>query len=163
MADRAAVERFRLRLESGDGRLHETASLDDARARARELIAGATVARWADAVLDGIAAREAAAAHADVSLIVADAGVVESGAIGFAHGPGRPRAAGLLPARQIALLRADRLRANLGTALAQLVGDEGRPCSNVVFVGGPSRTADIEQRSIRGAHAPRELDVILYP
>ena len=33
---------------------------------------------------------------------------------------------------------------------------------NVVLVAGPSRTADIEQRSIRGVHSPRELDVIVY-
>ena len=33
---------------------------------------------------------------------------------------------------------------------------------SVVLVAGPSRTADIEQRVIRGMHAPREIDVILF-
>jgi L-lactate dehydrogenase complex protein LldG len=156
------VDAFRARLEACAGTLHEAGSLEAARARARELVGGATVARWADAVLDGIAEREAPAAEAEVSLIVADAGVVESGAIAFAHGPGRPRAAGLLPERQIALLRADALVPDMSAALARLLGREGAPPSNVVFAGGPSRTADIEQRAILGVHAPRRVDVILF-
>jgi L-lactate dehydrogenase complex protein LldG len=156
------VDAFRARLEACAGTLHPTGSLEAARTRARELVAGATVARWADNVLDGIAEREARAADAEVSLIVADAGVVESGAIAFAHGPGRPRAAGLLPERQIALLRADALVPDLDSALARLFEREGRPPSNVVLAGGPSRTADIEQRAILGVHAPRQLDVILF-
>jgi L-lactate utilization protein LutC len=49
---------------------------------------------------------------------------------------------------------------SLAEALEHLFAD-GVP-GNVVLVAGPSRTADIEQRSIRGVHAPRELDVIVY-
>jgi L-lactate utilization protein LutC len=33
---------------------------------------------------------------------------------------------------------------------------------NVVFAAGPSRTSDIEQRSIRGVHAPRDLAVVIF-
>ena len=153
---------FRARLEALDGSLYEVRSLRDARETARALVAGGTVARWADPVLDEIATREAPAAQADVSLIVADVGVAFTGAIGFAHGEGRPRAAALLPDRQIALL----LRANLVETMAEALGRwfvAGRAhAGNVVFAAGPSRTADIEQRMMLGAHAPRSLDVILY-
>ena len=31
-----------------------------------------------------------------------------------------------------------------------------------VFVSGPSKTADIEQALVMGAHGPREVTVILY-
>ncbi len=161
------VEEFRRRLEAVDGRVHEVSSLAAAQAAARELIAGATVARWADEELDGIVedrGREAPVAAAEVSLICADVGVAQTGAIGFVHHAGRPRAAALLPSRQIALLRRDDLVASLAEALARvgLRAGSRRPPGNVVFAAGPSRTSDIEQKSIKGVHAPRELDVVLY-
>jgi L-lactate dehydrogenase complex protein LldG len=88
--------------------------------------------------------------------------VADPGAIGFAHGPGRSRAAGLLPDRQIALLaRADLVRST-AEALRRWFSGEGARVGNVVFAAGPSRTADIEQRMMLGVHAPRSLDVVLY-
>jgi L-lactate dehydrogenase complex protein LldG len=103
---------------------------------------------------------QAAAEEAEVSLIAADAGVVETGQIALVHRAGRPRGAGVLPERQVALLDAADVVPSLAEALERLFAD-GVP-GNVVLVAGPSRTADIEQRSIRGVHAPRELDVIVY-
>jgi len=152
---------FRTRLEELDGRLHEVGSLAAARALARELVGDGTVARWRDATLDEIAGAEAPAEQADVSLVAGDVAVADTGAIGFAHGAGRDRAGGLLPSRQIALVPASALVATVAEALGRWFGG-GRPPANVVFMAGPSRTADIEQRIIRGVHAPRELDVILF-
>jgi len=161
------VDEFRRRLEAVDGRVHEAESLAAARARARALIGASTVARWEDPELEEIVedGGRAPAEAAEVSLILADVGVAEIGAIGFVHGSGRPRASGLLPSRQVALLRREGLVASVAEALAYVGlrgGAEGRPPGNVVFAAGPSRTSDIEQRSIRGVHAPRELEVILY-
>ncbi|MDQ6751060.1 MAG: LUD domain-containing protein [Actinomycetota bacterium] len=145
------------------GRLHRAASLTDARDLARELVDGGTVAAWPDEALHGIFAPEAAAPAdaADVSLIVADVGIAGTGQIGFVHRSGRSRSVGLLPERQIALLAAEDVVAEVAQAFARLFGRGACP-GNVVFVAGPSRTADIEQRSIRGVHAPRELDVVVY-
>ena len=84
MADSDRLAEFERLLEEAGGRLHRADSLDAARARARELIGDGTVARWREDTLDGIAAREAAPAEADVSLIVADVGVQSTGAIGWA-------------------------------------------------------------------------------
>lgn len=159
MADAAL---FRRRLEEHGGRLHEAASLAAARELAGELVGGATVARWHDSALEEIAGAEAPPERAEVSLIAADVAVAQTGAIGFSHRQGRPRAAGLLPERQIALVRADDLVDTMAQALARFYGSAGRPPSSVVFVAGPSRTSDIEQRSIRGVHAPKTLDVIFY-
>jgi L-lactate dehydrogenase complex protein LldG len=89
-------------------------------------------------------------------------GVAQTGAIGFAHRAGRSRAAGLLPERQIALLALDDLVATMAQALARFYGSGLAPPASLVFVAGPSRTADIEQRSIQGVHAPKTLDVIAY-
>jgi L-lactate utilization protein LutC len=145
-----------------NGAVHEAASPDEARRRARELIGGATVARWDDAALDGIADEIAPAEDAEVSLILADVGVADTGQIGLVHRAGRPRAAALLPPRQIALLAAEDLVQSVAEAFARLgVGGPDHP-GHVVLVAGPSRTADIEQRMILGVHGPRTLDVIVY-
>jgi L-lactate dehydrogenase complex protein LldG len=153
---------FRARLEAVDASLYEVRTLRDARDTCQALIGDRTVARWSDAVLDGIARREAPPEQARVSLIVADVGVAETGQIGFAHGPGRPRAAGLLPDRQVALLLRDDLVPSLADALERWFSAVPPRAGNVVFAAGPSRTADIEQRMMLGAHAPRSLDVVLY-
>jgi L-lactate utilization protein LutC len=155
-----ALDRFGEQLAVYDGRLQVADSLEGAREAARRLIGAATVAAWDDDALAGIASARAAPAEAEVSLIAADAGVVETGQIAFVHRAGRPRAAGVLPERQVALLRAADVVASLAEALERLFAG-GMP-GNVVLVAGPSRTADIEQRTIRGVHAPRELDVIVY-
>jgi L-lactate dehydrogenase complex protein LldG len=155
-----ALDAFGAQLAAYEGRLHVTDSLEAARERARELIGAATVAAWEDDVLAGIATKSAAAEDAEVSLIAADAGVVETGQIAFAHRAGRPRGAGVLPERQVALLDAAAVVPSLAEALGRLFA--GGVPGNLVLVAGPSRTADIEQRPIRGVHAPRELDVIVY-
>jgi len=154
------LEAFGAQLAVHGGRLHVADSLEGARERARELIDGATVAAWEDDALVGIARAEAAAEQAEVSLIAADVGVVETGQIAFVHRAGRARGAGVLPERQVALLDAAAVVPSLAEGLERLFAD-GVPGS-VVLVAGPSRTADIEQRPIRGVHAPRELDVIVY-
>jgi len=160
------LSRFRARLEELPASLHEAPSLAAARAVAHELIGGATVARWRDAALDGIVehAQEAPAAEAEISLIVADVAVADTGAVGFAHRAGRPRAAGVLPTRQVVLLEANDLVADMESALRHVGLHAGNPelPGNVVFAAGPSRTSDIEQRSIRGVHAPREIAVVIF-
>ena len=62
----------------------------------------------------------------------------------------------LTKGRQVILVDAARFIPTLDEAVNQ-VGT-----GSVVLVAGPSRTADIEQRVIRGMHAPREIDVILF-
>ena len=162
MADADRLDGFERLLSEAGGRLHRAESLDAARALARELIGEGTVARWRDGTLDAIAGREAPPSEADVSLILADVGVQSTGAIGWAHRAGRPRATGLLPTRQIALLAERDLVASVPDALRKVGLTSSSPPANVVFAAGPSRTSDIEQRSIRGVHSPRELDVIVF-
>jgi L-lactate dehydrogenase complex protein LldG len=159
------LERFRVRLEELDGTLHDTPSLSVARSTARELIGTATVARWDDEALDGIVEREqeAPAPDAEFSLILADVAVAATGAVGFAHRAGRARSIGVLPPQQVVLLDGADLVADVASAFAHigLRGGHTLP-GNVVFAAGPSRTSDIEQRSIRGVHAPRDLAVVIF-
>jgi L-lactate utilization protein LutC len=161
-ADLSLLDTWRARWEELDGRTHLAASLEAAREVARGLVGDATVARWADPELDGIAAHEAPAADAEVSLILGDVAVADTGQVGWAHGPGRPRGVGVLPALQVVLLGAPALVPSLGQALERLGAGGAASPSSLVFVAGPSRTADIEQRVIRGVHAPREIDVVVF-
>jgi L-lactate dehydrogenase complex protein LldG len=97
----------------------------------------------------------------------ADAAVAESGSIALASGPGRGRLASLLPPLHIALLPASRIVRSLPEALDVLARAFGptlfRDRSNLVFVSGPSRTADIELSLTLGVHGPRAVHVIIVP
>lgn len=73
------------------------------------------------------------------------------------------RTVALLPPGQIALLAEEDLVAGVPEALQRVELASGSPPPNIVFAAGPSRTSDIERRSIRGVHAPRELDVVVSP
>jgi L-lactate dehydrogenase complex protein LldG len=97
----------------------------------------------------------------------ADAAIAESGSIALVSGPGRGRLASLLPPLHIALLPASRIRRSLPEALDLLARTFGptlfRERSNVVFVSGPSRTADIKLSLTLGVHGPRAVHVVVMP
>jgi len=90
----------------------------------------------------------------------AEAGFAETGSIVVRSGPGRPRMASLIPLVHIALLPRDRI---LRSPMHWLEGRGGdvAAVANTVYITGPSRTADIEQRIELGVHGPREVHVIL--
>lgn len=113
--------------------------------------------------------REARAARDGdvVSLQHGWAGVAETGTILFPSDPVRPATLNLLPETEIVVLRAsavvgayeeawDRLRAERQDAMTG-----GFMPRNLMFVTGPSRSADIEQTLELGAHGPRRLHVLL--
>lgn len=88
-------------------------------------------------------------------------GVAESATVIQLTRPGQPRSTSLVPSIHIALLRQDRLVANLAEAYA-LLEKEGR-LDSLVFVSGPSKTADIEAQMVHGAHGPREMHLVVLP
>lgn len=92
----------------------------------------------------------------------AEAGFAETGSIVVRSGPGRPRMASLIPLVHVVLLPKDRI---VRSPMHWLVDEGSDPAgaANVVYITGPSRTADIEQRIELGVHGPRELHVILIP
>jgi L-lactate dehydrogenase complex protein LldG len=101
-----------------------------------------------------------AAPDDEVSLSHATAGVAETGTLFMASGPDNPVTLNFLPETHIVVVRGadvvggyedvwDRLRA------------AGPLPRTVNWISGPSRTADIEQTIVMGAHGPRRLHVIL--
>lgn len=90
----------------------------------------------------------------------AEAAFAESGSIVIRSGPGRPRMASLIPLVHIALLPVDRIfRSQMDWMFK---GDvDLSEAANVVYVTGPSRTADIEQQLNLGVHGPRAVHVVI--
>jgi L-lactate dehydrogenase complex protein LldG len=99
-----------------------------------------------------------------VGLTGALAGVADTGSIVVLSGSHRSRSASLLPETHIALLPVDRLYPTMASFFAahspqELTADS----SNLVFITGPSRTADIEMIITRGVHGPKRLCIVLLP
>jgi L-lactate dehydrogenase complex protein LldG len=91
-------------------------------------------------------------------------GLADTGSIIVASGQHRSRAASLLPETHIALLPSDRLyptmQAFFATQSPQALTEQ---ISNLTFITGPSRTADIEMIITRGVHGPKRLCIVLLP
>jgi L-lactate dehydrogenase complex protein LldG len=92
----------------------------------------------------------------------AEAAFAETGSVVVRSGPGRPRMASLIPLIHVVLLPADRIFRSPMHWLTR-PGSNAADAANVVYITGPSRTADIEQQINLGVHGPRELHIILVP
>lgn len=90
----------------------------------------------------------------------ADAAFARSGTIALWSGPGRSRMASLVPEVHVAVLETDRVSPSLSEWAATHPAALEQ-ASNLVFIGGPSRSADIEMTLSIGVHGPRFLHVIL--
>jgi L-lactate dehydrogenase complex protein LldG len=101
-----------------------------------------------------------------VSLQHGYAGVAETGTLVLPGGPQRPTTLNLLSETEIVMLRTSRVVGAYEEAWdfvrAELAGPAGGMLPrNVMFVTGPSRSADIESVLELGAHGPRRLHVVL--
>jgi L-lactate dehydrogenase complex protein LldG len=90
----------------------------------------------------------------------AEAAFAETGSVVVRSGPGRPRMASLIPLIHVVLLPANLI---FRSPMHWLTEPESNAAgaANVVYITGPSRTADIEQNLTLGVHGPRELHIIL--
>ena len=94
-----------------------------------------------------------------VGITGAHAALADTGSVGLVHGKGRARIVSLLPPVHVALVSVEVLHATLGADFAA-DPDVFGTAANVVFVTGPSRTADIEMTLTRGVHGPRIVHVV---
>ena len=94
-----------------------------------------------------------------IGLTVPTIGVADSATLVQVTEPGRPRSTSLLPSLHIALLRRENIVADLAEAYALL--RQKSHLDSLVFISGPSKTADIEAHMVYGAHGPRELHLIV--
>lgn len=97
------------------------------------------------------------------AISVAFAAVAETGTLALASGPDNPTTLNFLPDNHFVVLFADDVVGDLESVFAKLkrvYGAGGAP-RTLNFVTGPSRSADIEQTLLLGAHGPRKLQIII--
>lgn len=89
--------------------------------------------------------------------------VAESGTLVLASGPDNPVTITFLPEHHIVAVRAQDIGGSLEEAFAGIAATYGKGelPRTVNFVTGPSRSGDIEQKIIMGAHGPRALHVVI--
>jgi L-lactate dehydrogenase complex protein LldG len=122
-------------------------------ARLEEMPWGATTLEISHGASDG---------HDLNAVSAAFAAVAESGTLAMVSGPDNPTTLNMLPDNHIVVLFAkdvvgdfesvfDRVRARYGAEMPRTLN----------FITGPSRSADIEQTLLFGAHGPRRLHIVL--
>jgi len=108
----------------------------------------------------------------EVGITKAFAGVAETGTLINHSGPDAPTTLNFLPPTNIAVIQADQIYGNYEEVWTKLRGQsDGGPRKTrtvqefmprtVNFITGPSRTADIEQTLLLGAHGPQRLHIII--
>ncbi|WP_373088165.1 lactate utilization protein C [Sneathiella sp.] len=99
----------------------------------------------------------------EVSLTPAFTGIAETGTLCLASGPETPSTLNFLPENHIVILKASQITGTLEDSWDRLrkTYGEGNLPRTVNFISGPSRTGDIEQTLIMGAHGPRRLHIVI--
>jgi L-lactate dehydrogenase complex protein LldG len=90
----------------------------------------------------------------DLGITEADFLLPETGTLVLKSSAEKPRAVSLLPRIHLAIVRPETLRADMHQVFA-----EAKNHHYLVFVTGPSRTADIELTVTLGVHGPKNLFV----
>lgn len=98
--------------------------------------------------------------RASAGITGALAGLADTGSLALVTQPTQARLVSLLPPLHVALLPVSRLYPTMAAFFAAHP-DVTQQGSNLIFVTGPSRTADIELTLTRGVHGPKFVHVIL--
>jgi len=93
-------------------------------------------------------------AQCDLGITEADYLLPETGTLVLKSSTEKPRAVSLLPRAHLAIVHPDMLRADMHQVFV-----EAKDSNYLVFITGPSRTADIELTVTLGVHGPKNLYV----
>jgi L-lactate dehydrogenase complex protein LldG len=90
-------------------------------------------------------------------------GVAESGTLAMLSGPDNPTTLNFLPDNHIVIVSAAEIAGDYETIWQRLRQQTGKGTMprTVNLITGPSRSADIEQTLLLGAHGPRTLHIII--
>jgi L-lactate dehydrogenase complex protein LldG len=97
-------------------------------------------------------------APVEVALLPAMMGVAENGAVWLTEAQYRIRVLPFICQHLAVVLQADAIVANMHDAYEHIAG---QAYGFGVFIAGPSKTADIEQSLVLGAHGPKTMTVFL--
>jgi L-lactate dehydrogenase complex protein LldG len=87
--------------------------------------------------------------------------IAETGTLVMLAGADTPTATTLLPDTHIAVLAADRIVAGMEEAFALIRRERGQVPRAINLISGPSRTGDIEQTIVLGAHGPYRVHILV--
>lgn len=170
-APQALLERFRVKSELQSSTVDVvTADADVPGAIARYLTAmnlpHAAVVQPALAALGwaaaGLAVEARGARDADlVGITGCFCAVAETGTLMMCSSPDTPAAVSLLPETHIAVVQATRIVAAMEDAWDLARAELGSLPRAVNFISGPSRTGDIEQTIVLGAHGPYRVHLVI--
>lgn len=87
--------------------------------------------------------------------------IAETGTLLLLSGSQTPGSVSLLPETHIVIVPVGRIVATMEDAFALVRAERGKLPRAVNFISGPSRTGDIEQTIVLGAHGPCRVHLIL--
>jgi L-lactate dehydrogenase complex protein LldG len=112
----------------------------------------------------GISVAAPADGGVKVGITGADAALAATGSLVVSSGRGKHRTTSLLPDIHLAVVRVSQVCADLEEWISEQ-RTIGQPAfalsSNTVIISGPSKTADIAQELIKGAHGPRVVHIFI--
>lgn len=170
------VERFRTMMEGQDGEVHFLEKADEIPARISDLLREknlpAALRMGSDARLTGLAwekvpqlERLSGPTSGDdkVTLSFGFGAAAETGTLFLLSGAENPTTLNFLADTHIVVIEENSIAGSYEEVWAKVrdVYGSGTMPRVVNLIGGPSRTADIEQTIIKGAHGPRQLVVIV--
>jgi L-lactate dehydrogenase complex protein LldG len=99
----------------------------------------------------------------EVAVSHAVAAIAESGTVALTSGRDNPTTLNFLPEHHIVIVNAEDITGDMETMLDRLRDrhGKGRMPRTLNFITGPSRSGDIEQTLLLGAHGPRALHIII--
>ncbi len=100
----------------------------------------------------------------DTALLHGVCGISSLGMIGAVSSHASPRLLSLITLNCIILLKKESIVRNLSEGMQALKNQSknGVLPTNMLLIGGPSRTADIELKTVFGVHGPQKVAIILY-
>jgi len=115
---------------------------------------------WGATTLD--IARGASDGHDLNAVSAAFAAIAETGTLAMVSGPDNPTTLNMLPDNHIVVLFAKDVVGDFESVFDRLRRRYGKEIPRTLnFITGPSRSADIEQTLLFGAHGPRRLHIVL--
>lgn len=90
-------------------------------------------------------------------------GIAETGTLVMTSGPDNPTTLNFLPENHIVVVEASSIKGDLETIMSDIRKAYGKGIMprTVNFITGPSRSGDIEQKILLGAHGPRALHIVV--
>lgn len=98
----------------------------------------------------------------DTSIVQTRCAVANLGIMGLSSSVHSPRLVSLISSHCIMLVDSKNIVANLFEGITLLKNLDKTLATNLLFVAGPSRTADIELKTVFGVHGPQKVSVIVY-